>query len=202
MCGRFVLKSPVKPWLQQFGIDFQLSLSPRFNIAPTQQVLTVRHRLASEGFEAVSARWGLTQAQHDRGPLINARVETVETLPVFRDALQRRRCLIPADGFYEWKKVGGGKQPHYIRPASGDLIVFAGLWEAEADGEACTIITTAANESMLPLHNRMSVILHPHDYDRWLDPGRGAEEVAPLLATFQAELMTDARVDRGFERGQ
>ncbi len=137
-------------------------------------------------------RWADDPAIGNR--LINARAETAATKPSFRDAFRRRRCLIPADGFYEWKRQGGGKQPYYIRLEDDRPFAFAGLWErwekAGAVIESCTILTTDANELLMPLHNRMPAILDREQFDRWLDPTiEDAKVLQPLLGPYPAERM-------------
>jgi putative SOS response-associated peptidase YedK len=157
---------------------------PRYNIAPTQDVLTVRVDAESREREAVMLRWGLVPSWakelQSGPPMINARAESVAEKPTFRTALRRRRCLIPADGFYEWQKLPGGaksgkKQPYYIHRGDGQPFAFAGLWETWKAKEplvveSCTIITTSANRVLAPLHDRMPVILAEGDYALWLDP--------------------------------
>ncbi|MCA9916322.1 MAG: SOS response-associated peptidase, partial [Anaerolineales bacterium] len=128
--------------------------------------------------------------------MINARSETVTEKPSFRTAFKRRRCLIPADGFYEWQKLGSGKQPMFIRPAEGEERPFAlaGLWEfwSDPDGgtiQSCTILTTSPNELMAPIHNRMPVIIEPEDFDLWLNPEPDPEQGLHLLRPYPAEKM-------------
>ncbi|MFO0898004.1 MAG: SOS response-associated peptidase [Pirellulales bacterium] len=162
MCGRFTLRQVPHEWVKQLALPI---FSPRYNIAPTQQVLAIRQR---EGIrEAVELRWGLIPSWADDpkigNRLINARAETVATKPAFRQAYKRRRCLILADGFYEWQKQGKTKQPYFIHRPDDQPFAFAGLWEwwkgNVLEIASCTIITTEANELMRPLHDRMPVIL-------------------------------------------
>jgi putative SOS response-associated peptidase YedK len=186
MCGRFTLKTPATVLIEHFGLSTALPrqrelFEPRYNIAPTQDVTAIRATPESER-EAVSLRWGLipswTKDLAKARPLINARSETVAEKPSFRTAVRRRRCLIPADGFFEWQAVGKKKQPFYIRRPDEAPFALAGLWEvwdgtAQGSGpriESCTILTTAANQMMSELHDRMPVILSPNDYAVWLDP--------------------------------
>ena len=181
---------------RHFGVS-KLTYLPRFNIAPTQEVSAVRD--LGEGRELEFLRWGLIPSwAKDKSigaKLINARAETVAEKPAFRSAFKHRRCLIPADGFFEWKKEGGRKEPHYITLRDGGLFAFAGLWEEwhPEDGEAvrsCTIITTGANELVRPLHDRMPVILDPGDYADWLDVNpRTKEQLLSLLRPFPSEKM-------------
>ncbi|MBO1320863.1 SOS response-associated peptidase [Acanthopleuribacter pedis] len=150
---------------------------PRYNIAPTQPVLAVFQSPA--GRRGVPMRWGLIPhwARDIKigAKLANARSETLHEKPSFRTAFNRRRCLIPADGFYEWVAVKGRKQPYFIRRRDGNPLAFAGLWEVwvaadQSELVSCTIVTTAANREMTPVHHRMPVILEPGQFDRWLDP--------------------------------
>jgi putative SOS response-associated peptidase YedK len=173
------MATPGQVIAEVFGLDDVPELSPRFNIAPTQAVAAVRAR-AGGGRELVALTWGLIPSwSKDRAigsRMINARAETVGEKPAFRAALRARRCLILADGFYEWQKLGARKQPHHIRMRDGRPFAFAGLWErwTPPDGdpvESCTIITTVPNEIVAPIHDRMPVILAPAELDLWLDPG-------------------------------
>ncbi|MGQ9598758.1 MAG: SOS response-associated peptidase [Anaerolineae bacterium] len=179
MCGRFTLTDPDAELMTQFDLPNLPPLEPRYNIAPSQPVAVVRLAAGKAARELVLMRWGLIPFwAQDPGigtRLINARAETVAEKPAFRDAFRRRRCLVVADGFYEWQKQDGRKQPFYIRMQDGRSFAFAGLWEQwrGADDvviESCTLLTTGANELMQPLHNRMPVILRPQDYGLWLDP--------------------------------
>jgi putative SOS response-associated peptidase YedK len=162
-----------------FDLPDQPELPFRYNIAPTQEVAAVRMEPDSGQRELGLLHWGLIPSwakdKKIASKLINARAETVAEKPSFRSAFTKRRCLILADGFYEWQKLEGGKkQPHYIHRQDDMPFAFAGLWESwNGEGEAvesCTIITTSANEVMQPLHDRMPVILSGKDYDLWLDP--------------------------------
>ncbi len=185
--------------------DRQLALfEPRYNVAPTQEVVVVRADPDSGRRTAAMLRWGLlpswSKGVASGAPMINARSETLSEKPAFRNALRRRRCLVPADGFYEWQQSVGGakgkKQPFYIHRPDGEPFAFAGLWEtwrgepsrgepspdpslqgsgnaepsAELTIESCTIVTTSANAALRELHDRMPVILAPGDYGLWLDP--------------------------------
>jgi putative SOS response-associated peptidase YedK len=193
MCGRFTLRTPATILIEHFDLDVrddrQLALfEPRYNIAPTQDIVVVRADPASGRRTALNLRWGLvpswTKELTPGPPMINARSETLGEKPAFRTAYRQRRCLIPADGFYEWKQSAtaarGKKQPYYIHRPDGAPFAFAGLWESwRAPGdrstdtrplESCTVITTAANAALEDLHDRMPVVLSPNDYARWLDP--------------------------------
>lgn len=200
MCGRYVFTSPFEAIVRLFAVDEVRAgpHEPRYNIAPTQDVPIVRRApFAGEGEmeravrELVLARWGLVPFwAKDRSignRMINARAETVAETPAYRAAFRKRRCLIPADGFYEWKKSEGARQPWYIHARSGDPIAFAGLWELwDAKGtepplETCTIITTRASAFMAPLHARMPAVLEADARDAWLDAATPASELLGLL---------------------
>ena len=207
MCGRFTLHTPESELVEFFGpqithgiIPFFPAYTPRFNIAPAQTVLTIRMQTIGNGFEAVGMRWGLIPSWSKAltvPPLFNARSETVAEKPSFRTAFHRRRCLIPADGFYEWQVLSPKqKQPQYITLRSGQPFAFAGLWESwqPPDGpriESCTILTTAANAFMQPLHDRMPVILSRDEYAPWLNPELSEpEQLLPMLDQYPANEMT------------
>jgi putative SOS response-associated peptidase YedK len=203
MCGRYRLARDDKRIAEHFEIhdwrEIKIPLRlPRFNVAPTQVVPAVR--LDSEGRrEVVGLRWGLVPhwaKESDAGyRTINARAETVAEKPSFREAFRRRRCLIPADGFYEWQPVGRKKQPWLVRLKTDDLFALAGLWEHwEGKGgevlESFTVIVTDANDLLRPIHDRMPVILAPADYDAWLDVGRfDRTRLANLLRPYPAEAL-------------
>lgn len=178
MCGRFTLAAPRTELLDIFPLFEGMDLPPRYNIAPTQTVPVLRANPDSGQPEPALLRWGLVPSWADDptigNSLINARSETVASKPAFRSAYRRRRCLIPADGFYEWQKLGGKKQPFYFQLRDRQPFALAGLWEDwEREGEVIqsfTILTTSANELVRPIHERMPVILRREDHDRWLDP--------------------------------
>ena len=201
MCGRFTLRAPASVVAEQFGLFELEPFTPRFNIAPTQPVAAVR--LTAEDSppqrELVWLHWGLipSWAKDPKigARMINARSETAAEKPAFRAAFRRRRCLVAADGFYEWQRRGGRKQPYFIRMKDDRPFAFAGLWEhwEGADGtviSSCTLLTTGPNELMEPIHNRMPVILAAGDYDRWLDPAvEQAGPLAPLLRPYPGDEM-------------
>ena len=176
MCGRYSLIADIQELARQFEFDGNgFENTPRYNVAPTQAVLTVTNR---DVRHAEYMRWGLIPSWAKDASIgnrmINARGETVAQKPSFRNALQRRRCLVLADGFYEWQKVGKGKQPMRIVLKSREPFAFAGLWESwrNPEGEtirSCTIITTEANDLLRPIHERMPVILPRELEDFWLD---------------------------------
>jgi putative SOS response-associated peptidase YedK len=206
MCGRFTLTDPDQKMAVQFNLPEVPDLAPRYNIAPTQPVAAVRVASDSVVRELALLQWGLVPfwakdpAVGER--LINARVETVADKPAFRAAFRRRRCLVVADGFYEWQKVDGRKQPYYIRLRSHQPFAFAGLWEhwEGPDGsviESCTLLTTEPNDLMSPIHNRMPVILQPKDYELWLDPHtQDPERLQPALLPYPSTAMIAYPVSR------
>jgi len=178
MCGRYVFTSPLEAIQQMFKFDQMTNLGPNFNVAPTHEMPIVRRRKGDRRNELVMARWGLIPHWAKDAKIaystINARSETAATKPAFRDAFKRRRCLVPADAFYEWKREGKGKQAHLIKLKGGSPFAFAGLWSTwrSPEGEdiaSYTIMTTEPNDLMATLHNRMPVILGTDDHDHWLD---------------------------------
>ncbi len=176
MCGRFIQCASGEVVAARFQLPAAPALTRRYNVAPSQPVWVVRS--AGGGRELVALRWGLVPAWSPEPRTAystsNARAETAAEKPTYRQAFRRRRCLIPADGFYEWRKLGARKQPYCIAPADGAPFAFAGLWERwERDGqvlESCTILVTQANALIAPLHDRMPVILDPAAEAPWLDP--------------------------------
>lgn len=200
MCGRFTLTAPGEEVAEAFGLDEVPALSPRYNIAPTQPLLVV-HLASPEGpRRAAWLRWGLVPAGaiEPGRPLINARAETAWEKPSFREAFARRRCLVPADGFYEWAPEGGRKQPYLFRRSDGRPFAFAGLWEPASEADrpgTCVLLTTEPNELARRIHDRMPVILDPADHARWLDPRLSAPAaLRPLLRPYPAGPMTAHRV--------
>jgi len=176
MCGRFSQRNDSKRIAEYFEVTEVPEVEPRYNIAPTQNILGVSE--SEDGREASFYKWGLIPSwakDPSMGArLINARSETVTEKPSFRDAFKRRRLIIPADGFYEWQRLGDRKQPFFFHMCDDSPFGFAGLWDRwkSEDGaiiESCTILTTEANEVLKPIHDRMPVILHPEDYALWLD---------------------------------
>ncbi|BCX81072.1 hypothetical protein MIT9_P0650 [Methylomarinovum caldicuralii] len=184
MCGRFFLTASGEEIRRTFATVNTIDWQPRYNIAPSQPIPQVRRD--APGRLAELARWGLIpfwakDAQIGQR-LINARAENLHERPAFRAALRRRRCLIPASGFYEWARSGRRKQPYAVVPRDGRLIAFAGLWEdwrnpeTEETVRSCVIITTDANETLKPLHHRMPVVLEPEHWNTWLDPSHPAPQ--------------------------
>ncbi len=194
MCGRYTLTVDQEALQVALGVEGLLHPRPRFNIAPTQEAPAV---VVGEGpARAAALRWGLVPFWADDpsigNRMINARSETAHRKPAFRQAFSRRRCLLPADGFYEWKKAPGGKRPFWVHREDRGVFTMAGLWERwrpEGDGgsepgepvETFTILTTDANEMLRPLHDRMPVIVAPEDRGVWLDPDAGEDALLDLL---------------------
>lgn len=230
MCGRYTLRTPASKLIEQFALQGPLQLPLRFNIAPSQRIAVVRLSSAggssdATGNELCALRWGLVPfwAKNPSigNQLINARAETVATKPAFRQAFAKRRCLIPADGFFEWQKRGKTRQPYWYRLKDDGLFAFAGLWETWRGGnassaaphvapgttssegfagesglETCTIITTQANTLVSAAHDRMPVILGVDDYATWLRANTPQSRLEELLRPFPAEMMQGLAVDQ------
>jgi putative SOS response-associated peptidase YedK len=206
MCGRFTLTEPDADLAVQFNLPQLPDVQPRYNIAPTQLVAAVRLDTRSGQRELVMFRWGLipswAQDAAIGARMINARAETAADKPAFRAAFRQRRCLVIADGFYEWQKQGSLKQPFYIALRDRKPFGFAGLWEfwKDSQGEAietCTLLTTEPNDLIRSLHNRMPVILPPDQHELWLNPGiEDVDLLRPLLKAYPAEEMDAYPVSR------
>jgi putative SOS response-associated peptidase YedK len=195
MCGRYAFFSPAEAVRRTFALDHVAELEPRYNIAPTQDVPAVR--AGPEGGRVFAMlHWGLVpkwasgRAVGNR--MINARAETLAEKPSFRDAFRKRRCLVLADGWYEWQVAPGGKQPWFIRRKDARPLAFAGLWERWKDPagnsqlESCTIVTTDASASIRKIHDRMPVVLGEQDWDRWLDAAYSdTGQLSGLLRPFE-----------------
>ncbi|MDX2271414.1 MAG: SOS response-associated peptidase [Cyanobacteriota bacterium] len=191
MCGRFGLAATAQELFQHFGLDEISDIAPRYNIAPGQSISLVVQDPNTRKRHLRSWQWGLIPSwAKDLKPMLNARAETLAEKPTFRTALRQRRCLIPTDGFYEWKGQGKSKQPFHIGLKTGSLFAFAGLWETWKSPagniiQSCAIITTAPNELMAGIHDRMPVIMDPHEYEIWLDPKiQDPDIVLPLLKPY------------------
>jgi len=192
MCGRFTLTATPQDVAREFGLDETPALSPRYNIAPSQPVATISLDRAGARRVLVPRRWGLIPSWAKDAKIgqrmINARIETVAEKPAFRAALRARRCLVPADGFYEWAvRAGGAKQPHHMALPGRGCFAIAGLWERwrDPDGaeiESCTLLTTAAHPKLRAVHDRMPVILARADHALWLAPDPPDAETLRRLA--------------------
>lgn len=197
MCGRYSITTPPEAMTRLFSIAGPVPNFPaRYNVAPTQDVPVVRQ--AGPARELALLRWGLipSWAREGAKPLINARGESVADKPSFRTSFKRRRCLLPADGFYEWHRPNGGpKTPFNIRLREEGPFAMAGIWDrwAAPDGselDTCAIITTGANKTLAPIHDRMPVILAPKDWDAWLlTPETEARDLLPLLRPAPDDLL-------------
>jgi putative SOS response-associated peptidase YedK len=185
MCGRFTLTRSAAEVAEHFGLRAAPEHTPRFNVAPTQPVLAIRSA-GDGGREAVQLHWGLVPFwARDAAGQINARVETLDERPAFREAAERRRCLVPADGFYEWRGARAAREPFHIALPDRTLFAFAGLWERwrAPDGtsfESVAIVTTSATPNLRALHDRMPIVVDPAGYDAWL--ARDARDVKAVLA--------------------
>jgi putative SOS response-associated peptidase YedK len=200
MCGRYRLTAKERYIRDHFGLESDVSWAPRWNIAPAQPVAVIRQNPKEPKRTFGLVRWGLIPYWAKDASIgfktINAMSETAAEKPAFRDAMSRRRCLIPADGFYEWLRVGvKEKQPYSFGMMDDSVFAFAGLWERWQDqaGEAletCTILTTKPNSLVADVHDRMPLILRQEDYDLWLDPGvTNVALVAECLKPFHSGLM-------------
>lgn len=219
MCGRYTLRTKLNLLLQQFAVDAseeqiaqQWDIAPRYNVAPTQLIPVVR--LMDGRRELRMIRWGLVppwaESPGKGAPLINAMSETVAEKPTFRSIIKNRRCLIPADGFFEWETIGKQKQPHYFGIRGFQPFAFAGLWQtwnkSDPPLESCTILTTHGNDLLSKLHDRMPVILSPNDYDLWLDPEQQDPAALkylyePFPASEMETYLVDAKVNKVANQG-
>lgn len=199
MCGRYRQTRAHKRLEEHFSAEGEVEVSPRYNIAPSQPVVAIRQGTREPVRKLSNLRWGLIPSWAKDISIgyktINARAETVANTPSFRDAFKSQRCLVPADGFYEWQRIGKTKQPYCFEMNGGDLFAFAGLWDrwTSPQGqviESCTILTTTPNSLLTDIHDRMPVILNADDYDLWLDPAfRDAGSLSEMLKPFDAALM-------------
>ncbi len=211
MCGRFAFYSPSEAAAALFGVSASIEVEPRYNIAPTQYVAAIRSG-DSESRELVMLRWGLVpfwaKDPSIGNRMINARAETVAEKPSYRAAYRKRRCLVLADGFYEWHKEDGGKVPYFISPANSTPFAFAALWEhwqskdSDESLQSTTLITTSANDYMSRLHHRMPVVLEPSTADRWL---AGDDDLIARVSANSPELQSwpvDKRVNNARNEGE
>jgi putative SOS response-associated peptidase YedK len=200
MCGRYTLSSPTDDIALLFELPELPPVMPRYNLAPTQEAAVVRVPAPGAPRQLVPLRWGLipywAKEASIGNRMINARAESVAEKPAYKWSFKKKRCLIPADGFYEWKKEGKTKQPYLIHRQDGKPFAFAGLWSTWVDREhgnttpveTFTILTTDANDLMRPLHDRMPVIIDPENFDLWLDPKmEDTEKLQPLLVPHASE---------------
>jgi len=202
MCGRYSLV-PTESIAARFDIQqAQLTLSPRYNVAPSQSMPVV---VRNSPNRLVEMQWGLipswSKEPRAQFSTINARAETLTKSPVFRGPFKSRRCLVPASGFYEWRKTDQGKQPYCIQLKGGQLFAFAGLYDVWHDQEgnelsSYTVITTTPNDLVAPIHTRMPVILHQEDEDVWLDKESDPEQLLSLLVAYPADAMEAYPVSR------
>jgi putative SOS response-associated peptidase YedK len=197
MCGRYVLIITGKMLAANYELAEAPEISPRYNIAPSQEAPVIRYNEESGQREFGFLKWGLVPFWADEPKTgyktINARAETVEKSPAYRAAFKRRRCLVPADGFYEWKKVDKSKEPYLIHRPQWENFAFAGLWERWEGGdgrviESYSIITTEPNDLIRKIHNRAPVILNRADYGTWIDPETAASTARKLLRPYEGDL--------------
>lgn len=211
MCGRFAFYSPSEATAALFGASGSIPVEARYNVAPTQFIAAIRNS-EDDGRELTMLRWGLVpfwaKDPSIGNRMINARAETVAEKPAYRAAYRKRRCLVLADGFYEWHKEGSGKTPYYISAANGEPFAFAGLWEnwqskdSEDSLQSATLITAAANDFMSSLHHRMPVVLDPETADRWL---AGDDELIEFAVNHGPRLRAwpvDRRVNNARNEGE
>lgn len=201
MCGRYLLKTALEELARLFGFIERPNLAPHYNIAPTQEVPVIRQRRQPAGERSLAAlRWGLVapwaESPKAGPPLINARAESLLEKPTFRGAFQKRRCLVPADGYYQWREGDATKQPYLIARRDGAPFAFAGIWERwgprqdpAASLDSFTIITTDANDFLARFHHRMPAVLPAESYAAWLDPDADGASVLDLLAPLPNELL-------------
>ena len=206
MCGRFSITGDLDFYAEYFGVDEVVAqpLEKSWNVAPTDQVYVVAEK--DHQRQLGSMKWGLVPhwAKNTKSIHINARSESVDTTAAFRDSFARRRCLIPADGFYEWEAPEKGRAPHWVYRADGHPMVFAGIWAARLDPETeewqrtCSILTTSAEGVIAPIHERMPVSLSPAVWEAWLDRDLTDPVAArSLLSNIDSDLLMEHLVSRG-----
>lgn len=204
MCGRYRVARKKEILAEVFDVEIEVDWNPRYNVAPGQDVGVVRQN-ATQPIRSFSLmRWGLvpywTKDPKVGYKMINARAETIVEKPAFREPLQSRRCLIPADGFYEWTREGKAKSPYCFTLTNDSVFAFAGIWDHWKSPEGkelqtCSIVTTTANALVSEIHDRMPVVLEPENYDLWLDTGfRKTDDLMDLLKPYRAESMRMCRV--------
>jgi putative SOS response-associated peptidase YedK len=210
MCGRFTLTASAEAIEAEFRVAIKDDFLPRYNIAPSQEVLAIARDRTTGEDRAGWLRWGLVP-HWAKDPsignrMINARAESLSTKPAFRSAYRKHRCLIVADGFYEWAQVPGEKrkQPYWIHRTDDRLLAFAGLWERWGQGEeeiaSCTVVTTEPVELVRPIHDRMPLVLSPEDRDRWLDPEADPAELGAIARRPNGEALEARPVSTAVNR--
>ena len=203
MCGRFVLQSDKTRLADHYGLTAIPAFTGSYNVTPSAEIPVVRYHPKRE---PAVCHWGFIPHWVKEPVLkpINARVETLTEKPYFRDAFRQRRCLIPANGYYEWRVEAGRKQPYFIRMKEADLFSFAGLWSSwqGPDGpvESCAIITTAAKEELVEIHDRMPAIIEPDNYDAWLN--KGDEDLLKACAAGMEAFPVSSRVNNPRNQGE
>jgi putative SOS response-associated peptidase YedK len=207
MCGRYAVITAPEAIRAMFGYAEMPNFPPRYNIAPTQPIAIVRLMDGKRQFALV--RWGFIPSwvkdPKTVSLMFNARGETAAEKPAYRNAMKRRRCLVPADGFYEWKREGERKRPHFIRRRDAKPLAFAGLWEAWTgpngeELETAAIVTTTANDTLKPLHDRMPVVVPPDAFDLWLDPNADPQMAASLMTPAPDDLLEACEVSSAVNR--
>jgi putative SOS response-associated peptidase YedK len=199
MCGRYSLDATPQELVEAFGLAEAIAFERRYNIAPTQDVPVVRADPEAGGRRAALLRWGMASTHFGGGRVfINARSETIAQKPAFREAFARRRCVVPARGFFEWQKLGDVKQPFHIQRRDGELLAFAGLWGhgGEDRPEAFVILTTAPNRTMEGIHDRMPAILDRPGWEAWLEPAQPQQRLHELLGPAPDDLLEAYPVSR------
>lgn len=192
MCGRFTLKSPSRTKFDSVVTHVLNELAPRYNIAPSQTIPAVIEREGEQRVEFL--QWGLIPSwSREAKGIINARAETLKEKPRFSESFRRRRCLIPADGFFEWQRTGKWTQPYFFQMKNGEPFAFAGIWDSWRNDTqpifSCAIITTLPNELLSPIHDRMPAILRPETYNEWLSASTPPDDLTQLLSPFPANEM-------------
>ena len=198
MCGRYTLSTPTDLLSDLYELETEITTTPRFNIAPTQEAPVIRISPETGKRRLDLLRWGLVpfwaKDSTIGNRMINARSETAAEKPAYRVSLRKRRCLVPADGFYEWQATGGPKQPFFFHRKDGYPFAMAGLWDRWEKGEdgpleTFTILTTVPNEIVAPIHERMPVILHPEQYETWLQGSPSVQSLQEFLTPYPADAM-------------
>ena len=202
MCGRFTLSAPVRAVADLFKLTVPPpELAPRYNVAPTQKIPAVAQQFGTRNRRLAFVRWGLVPhwAQTASGPpLVNAKSETVDRLPSFRESFVNCRCIVPATGFFEWKAEGKKKVPYLFRPTDGGILGFAAIYDQWGEGKetvwSCAILTTTANEVVQPFHDRMPVALDPSEFDAWLDDDTDVVQLKELLNPLPPDSLESVRL--------